>query len=69
MLYIFIDSDSADSLHTVVVSPYPADHHDEAQLQREATAAGEFPDYLSASVRAQCLANTLRLGGVSVRLH
>ena len=69
MLFIFIESEADDSLHTVVVSPHPADHADEVQLQREATPAGEFPDYLSASVRAQCLANTLRLGGANVTLH
>lgn len=69
MLYIFIESESDDSLHTVVVSPLPADHPDEAQLQREATSVGAFPDYLTASVRAQCLANSLRLGGASVTLH
>lgn len=69
MLYIFIESEADDSLHTVIVSPLPADHADELQLQREATSAGEFPDYLSASVRAQCLANTLRLGGAGVTLH
>lgn len=69
MLYIFIESESDDSRHSVIVSPYPADHPDEAQLQREATSAGDFPDYLTASVRAQCLANTLRLGGASVTLH
>lgn len=69
MLYIFIESEADDSLHTVIISPHPADHADELQLQREATTAGEFPDYVSASVRAQCLANTLRLGGASVRLH
>ena len=69
MLYIFIESESDDSLHTVVISPHPADRPDEPQLQREATSAGDFPDYLSASVRAQCLANTLRLGGAAVTLH
>lgn len=69
MLFIFIESEADDSLHIVVISPHPADHADEAQLQREATTAGAFPDYLSASVRAQCLANTLRLGGANVRLH
>lgn len=69
MLYIFIESESDDSLHTVVVSPHPADHPDETQLQREATSAGSFPDYLTASVRAQCLANSLRLGGAAVTLH
>ena len=69
MLYIFIESEADDSLHVVIVSPHPAERLDEAQLQREATTAGEFPDYLSASVRAQCLANTLRLGGASVTLH
>lgn len=69
MLYIFIESESDDSLHTVIVSPHPADHPDEVQLQREATSAGAFPDYLSASVCAQCLANTLRFGGASVTLH
>lgn len=69
MLFIFIESEADDSMHTVVVSPHPADHADEIQLQREATSAGNFPDYLTASVRAQCLANTLRLGGASVTLH
>ena len=69
MLYIFIESESDDSRHSVIVSPHPADHQDEAQLQREATSAGEFSDYLTASVRAQCLVNTLRLGGASVTLH
>ena len=69
MLYIFIESEQDDRLHTVIISPHPAEHPDEIQLQREATTAGEFPDYLSASVRAQCLANTLRLGGADVTLH
>lgn len=69
MLYIFIESEADDSLHTVIVSPHPADHPDEIQLQREATSAGAFPDYWSASVRAQCLTNSLRRGGASVTLH
>lgn len=69
MIYIFIESESDDSLHTVIISPLPADHPDETQLQRGATSAGSFPDYLAASVRAQCLTNSLRLGGASVTLH